>query len=258
VPYPKLQELINKYPVCDPLIFERDGQIWLSLTFETPNFAIVENTAIGIDLGINRVVATSEGMLIIDKKFNGEKRKLRFHKRKLQSKSKNSKSAQRHLKKLRRKERNKNKNQTHLITNIILKSTLANVIVLEDLNGIKNNPKNQYRKNFNNKISQVSFYELRRVLEYKAMAHGKVVKIVSPYNTSQIDNVTGKKEGERKGSRFYSKTGIIYDADINAAINIAKRSKLPVSQTNNLTYGQANVNSPIVGVGRLQVSTALA
>jgi len=256
VPYPKLQELINKYPICDPLIFERDGQFWLNLTFETPNLVIIENKSVGIDLGINRAVATSEGMLIIDKKFNGEKRRLRFNKRKLQSKR--SKSAKRHLKKLRRKERNKNKNQTHLISNLILKSTTANVIVLEDLTKIKQNPRNKYKKGFNNKISQVPFYELRRILEYKAMAHGKVVKIVSPYWTSQIDSVSEKKEGERRGGRFYSKTGIIYDADINAAINIAKRSKLPVSQTNNLTYGQAKVNSPIVGGSHLQASTALA
>ncbi len=98
IPYPKLQELINKYPICDPLIFERSGQFWLNLAFETP----------------------------------------------------------------------------------------------------------------------------------------------------KIDNVTNKKEGERRGNRFYSKSGITYDADINAAINIAKRSNLPISQTNNLTYGQVIVNLPIV------------
>lgn len=258
VPYLKLQELMDKYPVCDPLIFERDGQLWLSLTFETPKVVILEGKAVGIDLGINRVAVTSEGIIIQDKKFNGEKRKLRFNKRKLQSKSKDSKSAKRHLKKLRRKERNKNKNQTHLISNVILKSTTENVIVLEDLTKIKQNPKNKYKKGFNNKLSQTPFFKLRKTLEYKAKAHGKIVKTVSPYETSQIDNVTNKKEGERRGSRFYSKSGVIYDADINAAINIAKRSKLPVSQTNNLTYGQAIVNSPIVGGSHLQASTALA
>ena len=258
VPYPKLQKLMDKYPVCDPLIFERNGQIWLNLTFRTPEVIVLEDKAVGIDLGINRAVATSEGILIIDKKFNSEKRKLRFNKRRLQSKSQTSKSAKRHLKKLRRKERNKNKNQTHLISNKILKSTTANVVVLEDLTKIKQNPQNKYKKKFNNKISQVPFCKLRRMLEYKAKAHGKIVKTVSPYNTSQIDNVSSKKEGERKGSRFYSKSGVIYDADINAAINIAKRSKLPVSQTNNLTYGQAKVNSPIVGGSHLQASMALA
>lgn len=255
-PYDKLKELIGKYPVCDPLIFERDGQIWLSLTFETPEVVVVESKAVGVDFGIGRLAATSEGLLIKDKRFNERKRKLRYLKRQLQSKSKDSKSAKRHLKKLRRKERNINKNQTHLIANAIIKSTNANVIVVEDLKGIKRNPKNKYRKKFNNKISQVPFYELRRILEYKAKAHGKVVKNVSPAWTSQIDHVTGKKEGERRGRRFYSKSGIIFDSDINAAINIGLRSKLPVSQINNLTYGQAIVNSPIVGGSHSQVSTA--
>jgi putative transposase len=257
-PYEKLQTLINQYPVCDPLIFARDNKVWLNLTFKTPEIVILENEAVGIDLGINRIAATREGILIQDKKFNAEKRKLRYLKRQLQSKCKTSKSAKRHLRKLKSKERNKNKNQTHLIANKILKLTNANVLILEDLTSIKRNFKNKHKKNFNNKLSQVLFYELRRILEHKAKAHGKIVKTVSPYNTSQIDNVTNKKEGERRGSRFYSKTGVIYDADINAAINIAKRSKLPVSQTNNLTYGQVKVNSPIVGFSNSQASTALA
>lgn len=252
IPYTKLQKLINKYPICDPLIFERNKQIWLNLTFKIPDIIILENNAVGIDLGINRIAATSEGIIIKDNKFNGEKRKLRYLKRKLQSAAdKGSKSAKQHFKKLHRKERNRNRNQTHLVANKILSITNANVIILENLTKIKQNPKNKYKKKFNNKISQVPFYQLRNFLEYKAKAHNKIVKTVSPYNTSRIDHITGRKEGERKGSRFYSKTGIIYDADINAAINIAKRSKLPISQTKNLTYGQVKVNSPIVGGSHL-------
>ena len=73
---------------------------------------------------------------------------------------------------------------------------------------------------------------------------GKTITLVCPFNTSKTDSVTGKVEGERRGCRFYSKNGLIYDADINAAINIAKISKLPVSQTSNLTYGQVSVNRP--------------
>lgn len=73
----------------------------------------------------------------------------------------------------------------------------------------------------------------------------------------QIDSQTDKKDGVRKGRRFYAKSGKIYDSDINGAINIGLRSKLPVSQTEKLTYGQANVNSPIVGVGRSQAAIPL-
>jgi IS605 OrfB family transposase len=143
---------------------------------------------------------------------------------------------------LKRKERNQNKNQTHLIANSILK-TEADTICLENLKSIKRK-KNPYQNKHS--ISQVPLYELRRVITYKAQNQGKMVLLVCPQYTSQTDCVSGKIEGERRGCRFYSKNGLIYDADINASINIAKVSKLPVSQTTNLTYGQASVNTPNV------------
>lgn len=250
--YPKLQELISKYRFCDPLLFEKNGEIWISLTFNIPETLSQKKLALGIDLGCRINAATSEGNLYIDKKFNGEKRKLRFNKRKLQSKSKNSKSAKRHLKKLKHKEANKNKNFSHNLANKLIKDTKADTLVLENLKSLKVK-KNKYQNK--NRISQVPIYQLKQILTYKALLNEKTVIEVSPAWTSQIDHVTGKKEGERKGRRFYAKSGKIYDSDINGAINIGLRSKLPVSQTEKLTYGQANVNSPIVGVGRSQVAT---
>ena len=52
---------------------------------------------------------------------------------------------------------------------------------------------------------------------------GKRVETVSPSYTSQIDCMTGKRDGQRKGCRYYSSSGIVYDADWNAAINIRNR-----------------------------------
>ena len=109
-----------------------------------------------------------------------------------------------------------------------------------------------------------SSFELRRILTYKAENQGKTVLLVCPYNTSKTDSITGKVEGERKGRRFYAKSGLIYDSDINAAINIAKLSKLPISQ-GNLLDGQAVVNRLnvcksclVLSKSVLQASTALA
>lgn len=241
VVYPKLKELLNKYQYCDPLIYENNGKLFISFCFENkPKETHKQKLAIGIDIGIRRTAATSEGKLIIDKKFNGNKRKLRHLKDCL--KSKNNKSSRKHLIKLRHKEHNQNKNQTHLVANEVLK-TNADTIVLENLKGIKKK-KNKYQNK--RSIGQVPLFELRRVITYKAENAGKTVTLVSPFNTSKTDSVTGKVEGERRGCRFYSTNGLIYDADINAAINIARLSKLPVSQTSNLTYGQALVNVPIV------------
>ena len=246
--YKKIEEFLGKYKFYSPEIFERDGEIWINLTFEIPEIISQNKLALGIDLGCRVNAATSEGNLYIDKKFNGEKRKLRFLKRKLRSKAdKGSKSARKHLKKLRRKEHNKNHNFTHHLTKKIIQDTQADTLVLENLKSLKVK-KHKYQNK--NRISQVPMSKLRRILTYKAPLYGKTVIEVCPSYTSQIDSQTGKKDGVRKGRRYYSKSGKIYDSDINGAINIGLRSKLPVSQTERLTYGQAIVNSPIVGVGR--------
>ena len=241
VVYPRLKELMDKYQYCDPLIYENNGKLFISFCFENkPKEQQKQKLALGVDIGIRRSVALSDGRIVIDRKFNGNKRKLRHLKDCL--KSKGTKSARKHLNKLRHKEHNQNKNQTHLISNEVLK-TDADTIVLENLKGIKKK-KNKYQNKRN--ISQVPMFELRRIITYKAENMGKTITLVRPSYTSQTDSVTGKIEGERRGCRFYSKNGLIYDADINASINIAKLSKLPVSQTHYLTYGQVKVNSPIV------------
>lgn len=244
--YPKLQELISKYRFYDPLLFEKNGEIWICLTFDIPDILSQKKLALGIDLGCRVNAATSEGNLYIDKKFNGKKRKLRYLKRRLQSKSKTSKSAKRHLKKLKGKEANINKNFSHHLANKLIKDTKADVLVLENLKSIKVK-KNKFQNK--NRISQVPLYQLKQILTYKALLNEKTVIEVCPSYTSQIDHQTGKKDGIRKGRRYYSKSGIIYDSDINGAVNIGLRSKLPVSQTERLTYGQATVNSPIVSYG---------
>lgn len=237
--YPKLVELLAKYKYSDPLIYENDGKLFISLPFENKIEKLKQRLALGVDLGIRRVAACSDGRIIIDRKFNGNKRKLRHLKDGL--KSKGTKSARKHLNKLKHKERNCNKNQTHLVANEILK-TNADTIVLENLKGIKAK-KHKYQNKRN--ISQVPLFELRRILTYKAENMGKSVILVSPAYTSQIDSFSGIKEGIRRGCRFYAKSGIVYDADLNASRNIANRSKLPVSY-GNILDGQAVVNQPNV------------
>ena len=243
--YDKLNELMSKHKFCDPLLFVKNQEIWISLTFKVPSqeTEIKEKLALGIDLGIRRAFATSEGNIFIDKKFNKEKRMLRYLKRKLQSSG--SKSAKKHLLRLRRREQNKNRNQSHILANAILSSSKnkdVNIIVLEDLKGLK---KKKHKFQNKNRISQVPFFQLKTYLEYKAPIYNKLVKTVNPSFTSQIDHRTGNQIKEaRRGCRYYSRIkGIVYDADVNAAINIGRRSRHPISQGNPLD-GQATVNRP--------------
>ncbi len=238
--YPRLNELMDRLPICDPLVFVRDGRLMISLTFDVSMPQKEATTVIGVDLGIRRVAACSDGRLFIDREFNREKRKLRYLKRRLQSKG--TKSARKHRRKLLGIERNRNKNQSHLIANAILR-TDASCIALENLSGIK---AKKHKFQNKNAISQVPMFDLRRIITYKAMNAGKSVCLVSPAYTSQIDSVSGIREGVRKGCRFYAKSGLVYDADLNAASNIARRSKLPFSNGGNVILdGQGVVNRPI-------------
>lgn len=256
VVYPRLKELLEKYPYQDPLLYVDGDRVCIAFSFENKQEKKKQRLALGVDLGIRRSAATSDGRLVIDRKFNGEKRKLRHLKDEL--KSKNTKSARRKLRySLRRKERNKNKNQTHLIANEVLK-TNADTICLENLKSIKRK-KNKYQNK--RSIGQVPLYELRRVITYKAENAGKSIVLVSPQYTSQIDSMTGTLEGERRGCRFFAKSGLVYDADLNAAMNIAKRSKLPVSY-GSILDGQASVNTPneykpLASVGAVQAPIPL-
>ena len=85
------------------------------------------------------------------------------------------------------------------------------------------------RKRHNNAFGQVPFYMFKQILTYKATLVGKQVVSVSPCFTSQTDSRSSKKEGIRSGCRFYCVDGVVLDADWNAAVNIAQKSKHPLS-----------------------------
>ena len=232
--YKKLEELFQ-YEVRDPLIFVRNNQVYLALSFDTPEPIHTPNQCVGIDLGLNRIAVTSEGKMISGTEFIKQKRKIRYLKRCLQRKkkklTKKSDSARKHLKKLKRKELNFSKNYIHHLTNELLK-TNCNTLVLEDLSSLKDKSKGRHQ---NNRLSQVPFFLLLTTLKYKAQALGKRVETVNPAYTSQ-DDYRGIERGTRKGCRYYASDGKVFDADLNASINIAKRwanrrnkNKLPVS-----------------------------
>ena len=261
--YEKFQELASQFPMKDPSIFMRDGRLFMGVPFEMHSKPVVEESCLGVDLGIKRFFTTSDGVAIKTTKLNALKRRIRYNKRVLQSKKKNSHSARTKLKKLSHRERNINKEYTHQLVNEVLK-TDKNVIVLENLTGLKQKTsrtkKGYKKKRHNNMISQVPFYMFRDILTYKALLLGKRVATVSPTYTSQTDCLTGKRDGTRQGTRYYSVSGKVYDADWNAAINIVNRYKRsvsfiePICGTLNLIR-QGNVNCPMVCLrtGKLRV-----
>lgn len=230
--YQKAEKMFDNYIPKDPLIFIRDGKAFLSVPFEVPEKPVKSDTAIGVDLGMKRLYVTSEGDAFKDTKYISERRKVRYLKRKL--KEKNTKSAKRHLKKLKRREHHLSNDMCQRASNELIKRTKADIIVMEDLSKIKQNTsktKDGYKlTRHNNAISQIPFYQFKKILTYKAQLVGKRVETVSPKYTSQIDSRTGNKDGKRLGCRYYCTDGVVLDADWNAAVNIAQRSKHPVSK----------------------------
>lgn len=229
--YERLQAMFETYTTTDPLLFIRDGQAWLSISFNAAPKPILNDTALGVDLGMKRFITTSDGVVIDDKAYKARRRRVRFLKRTLCKKG--TKSARLKLRKLRHKEHNMSKSHIYRSADTLLSSTSAGIIVLEDLSKLKTSTskgKSGFkRKRHNNSISQVPFDKFKTILAYKAQLVGKRVETVSPKWTSQMDSRTGKRDGTRKGCRYYCKDGVVLDADWNAAVNIAKRSKHPLS-----------------------------
>lgn len=218
---------------CDPTIFYRDGKFWLSIPFEIPEKPVSSDTCIGVDLGMRQLFVTSEGKSFSDKEYQAKRRQTRYIKSKL--KAKNTKSAKRHLKKLKHKEHNQSKDMCYRAAKALLSSTESGVIVLEDLTKIKKSTsrtsEGYKRAKHNNAVSQVPFYMFRQILAYKAPLAGKQVETVSPMYTSQMDSRTNNRDGVRRGRRYICCDGLVFDADWNAAINIGQRSKHPVSSS---------------------------
>ena len=243
--YPLLGEAFQNGKKCDVSVFGRDGEFYLSIPFEfeVPTL-LTKETALGIDLGETRIVATNKGHIVKGLSFKKRKRQIRHQKDTLKSKTTNS--SRRKLKSLRRKERNHTRNYIHCLTKHILMNNKENVIVLEDLTGIKKKDNGKYR---NRKSRQVPFYQFRTILTYKAPFYKKRVETVNPHYTSQMDS-RGMENGKRiKGTcRYVGVDGKVLDADINAANNIRNRYlHLPSSRCNNLMEGQAIVNEPYAG-----------
>jgi IS605 OrfB family transposase len=220
------------YSLRDPLLFKRDGQLFLAVVFETPEPIPDPNgSCVGVDLGLKRLAVTSDGLVFKGTEFLKAKRKVRYHKACLRAtmRERKSNSAAKRIKKLARKERNVTKQYLHAMCNAILASTGATTIVLEDLSGIKKEDKG---KKFNNRQSQVPYYKTKIMLTYKAQALGKRVETVNPAYTSK-DDYRDIPRGVRKGCRYYASDGVVLDSDHNGAINIAKRwvvqNELPIS-----------------------------
>ena len=138
--------------------------------------------------------------------------------------SKNRHKAAKRLAKLYRKVANQRKNTLHQVTLQLAKT--KQVIVIEDLN-VSGMLKNHHLAQ---SIADVSFYEFKRQLLYKAQWYGSRVILAGRWEPSS-NTCSGcgwyDETLELKDRTFHCRNqqvpcGLVLDRDLNAAINLAK------------------------------------
>ena len=193
------------------------------------------NKNIGIDLGIKEFAAMSDCTKVPNLKFMKEyEKKLKREQRKLSrrgrlaksngrklSESKNYQKQKKKVAKIYNKIRNKRKDFINKISTEIINS--HDIICIEDLN-IKGMLKNH---KLAKSISDVSWSEFGRQLEYKANWYGRIiVKVPKFYPSSKICSSCGnvKKELPLSERTYHCECcGLEIDRDYNASINILRK-----------------------------------
>ena len=171
------------------------GKFYLFLVAELPDEPEnVRDGFLGVDLGIVKIATTSDGKFYSGAKVKNLRKRNFKMRQKLQAKG------------------------------------TKRAIVLEDLKGIRKRERKGTRKTvcktMRQALSNWSFYQLRRFIEYKAKAAGVQVIYVDPRNTSRTCSKCGhidKKSRKDQEHFVCSACGHALNADINAALNIARR-----------------------------------
>lgn len=199
----------------------RRGKRWFfHLVLDIPEAIPKEKGSIlAIDIGENNLAATSTGKLFGGGKVKDRRDKFLAQRRRLQSNG--SQSAKQRLRQISGKERRHVKHVNHRIAKELVNEAEKNgckTIALEDLKNIRERIKGN--KRVRSRLHRWSFDELRRFIEYKALAKGIKVIYLNPAFTSQLCSHCFSL-GNRSKHRFCCfNCGSQQHSDLNASQNL--------------------------------------
>lgn len=203
------------------LVF-RKGKFFLLQTIEFPQDEVKECVDfIGVDMGLVDMATLSDGTKVSSKWINEYKIKRGRIRSSIQSKG--TKGAKKLLKRLSGMERT----TAHLINHTLSKQIVIQAIsqnkgvAVEDLTHIRKNIKWRVGKNQMRLRSQWSFKQLRNFIQYKCAMSGVPFTLIPPAYTSKMCSCCNHIGLRNRKSFVCKNCGLVEDADVNAAINIA-------------------------------------
>ena len=200
----------------------RGGTFYLYVTVDLPSAPPIDaQDVLGVDLGIVQLAVDSDGEAQTGAGVKQCRRRFQRLRQGLQSCG--SKSAKRHLKRIRQKEARYQRWVNHNISRHIVNKALVGqkAIALEDLQGIRERVSVQKSQRYE-RLSW-AFHQLRSFIAYKAEAAGVPLHIIDPRNTSRMCLACGHcaKENRRSQSEFLCvECGFQANADYVGASNI--------------------------------------
>ncbi len=184
---------------------------------------------IGLDMGLNNLVATSDGMIVkggivksINQFYNKQKAKLQ------KQLGKQGLTTSKRKQQLMRWRYNKLHDQFHKVSRWIVNHCVRNKVTVLAIGRNKNWKQsiNLGKRNNQNFVS-VPFHKLIQMLQYKSEERGIKVILVTEEYTSQTCSCCGhrsRSNRKHRGLFVCQQCHVVLNADINAAKNIAKKA----------------------------------
>ena len=188
-------------PCSADLCFDaKTRRFYLHVVVETDAPEASCEGVLGVDLGITEIATDSEGNQYSGEAVKSVRRRVRRIRRLLQAKG--TKSAKKHLTRIRQKQSRFSRDTNHVISKRLV-ATAANsrkALALEDLKGIRDRA-NCFSREMRWLMGNWAFDQLKQFLVYKAEAAGVPLFLVDPRNTSRTCSKCGHCEKANRKSQ---------------------------------------------------------